>query len=288
MLRPGDLPRLNEVPYDDPFNFVDTWDITMSLIEQADSGGGDQWEIISYFFGNGYLTGITPELAPSPALGLILPEGFRFFYDGELIEVDEDTYVGTVSPAFEGWVSLEPTYDMATDSWDFELVEHAAKPVNGVGLLGYVEADADGIVVFDPTGGNSDEIPTLQEVLRRIRNSGGSGGGGGIDHVADAPWSVTDPRPSEVVIQEMIDTAISNASSGATVKPMQGMVDILSQELALTRNYLISLIPHLSDVTASSNVLRAVDGIIGDGSNGHPDVIIATNMNLNDEGDFEP
>lgn len=87
-------------------------------------------------------------------------------------------------------------------------------------------------------------IPNLEFVMAQIANlvtrvtaleggSGGSGSGGGFAYVAPAPWSSTDPRSSEIVIDEMIQDAIDDASGLAVIREQPEVKHLLREDGAL-------------------------------------------------------
>lgn len=290
LLPDNTLPRLTNSPYDEPAVFKATWAATMALIEQATAAGSASSGLLAAFLKNGRISGIAPALPASPALGVTLPDGFQWVQSGELITVDGDTFVGDVPENFNGYASLTATYDSESDTWSYALTTAETKPAAGSGILAKVVSNTTTVTSITTTSAESDVILTMPEIVASLLAAGSSGSGGST-FIGDGQWLSTDTRPTSVVWAE--DQAAQTAAleaeinNGSSIKPMQQKTDILTQELAITRQTAIALQPDTGERSASANIEGSVDGTYGDGSDGRSDYLIDSTMAINDDGEFE-
>jgi len=211
----GTLPRLDSSPYDNPANFVATWDAAMDLIE-ANLGGGSGTDANALWF---YKTGRTitsplPTVAPSPALGVYLPEGFQWFQDGVMITLDEDTFVGDLPANFDGYAVLKATADGDNWIWIIESTsEDKSTFVGGVGVIGHVITDASGLTSIGTEVADADivfDMPSIAALL-----GGANSGGSAITMLAQLIYNSADPRNAVTVIEEKLAAILVQALAAA-------------------------------------------------------------------------
>ena len=292
LLPPNTLPRITNSPYDDPKVFADTWGTTMALIEGASGATGDSSALLAAFLKNGRISGISPTLPPSPSLTVTLPDGFQWVQDGQLITVDGDTSVGTVPQNFDGYASLTATWDDGIEDWDYQLSTSTTKPAAGTGIIAKVTSDTTTVTAIDTTEAETDVILTMPDIVSRLSSLTG-GGSGGAAAAELLPWQLApgDTRDTVTVVTALLEALSAELTdminSGGNVKPMQQITDILTHELAIARQSTIALQPPAGERSASANIEKTVEGIYGDGSDGHPDHLLDSTMDLNEDGEFE-
>jgi hypothetical protein len=110
-----------------------------------------------------------------------------------------------------------------------------------------------------------------------------------ISLLAQLKWSEDDARNAIVVLLELLEqleARLMVAIQTGGRRPQQTPLDQLYFEHSLTRRTLIGLVPGLGEKTQSANVVPSVEGVFGDGTDGHPD-FIDTSLTLNSDGVLE-
>ena len=289
-LPPNTLPRLTNSPYDDPKVFANTWDATMDLIEGANGASGDSSLLLSAFLKNGRIYGNTPQLPSSPSLGLVLPDGFQWVQDGQLITVDGDTFVGDVPQNFTGYASLVATFNATSEEWEYALTTDATKPAIGSGILAKVTSDTTTVTDINVMESETDVVLTMPQIVARLQSAGGGSGGTTITKLSEIPnindTDTRNPAPVLLDVESRVETLEAAVNSGGT-RPAITDIDQLTTELSIFRQGVIGLAPDEGERSRSANIEGAVDGTFGDGTNGHPDYLDYTTATQNDDGEFE-
>jgi hypothetical protein len=125
-----------------------------------------------------------------------------------------------------------------------------------------------------------------------LLENGDPDSGGGAAYSGLAPWLPVpgDPRKTSVVLDERfaaLESTLRDEIAEGGIRPRSTRVDHLIHEHALTRQMAGSLVPVELERSQSANLIKAVDGIFGDGSNNHPD-FIDTDLTINEDGSLEP
>lgn len=122
--------------------------------------------------------------------------------------------------------------------------------VKGLLHVGTVFTDLSGVTSITPSlRYGFGIIPNIQYVMNEIASlitrvtnleggsgsgsGSGGGGGGGFGYVAPTPWSTSDTRPSEIVIAEMIDDAIDDATGLNVIREVPEVKHLLREDGAL-------------------------------------------------------
>jgi hypothetical protein len=163
-----------------------------------------------------YADTLKPTTPPSASLAVLLPEGFKFVYNGAVYTAEEDIYLGPITANFNGWVSATVTYNEDSDTYDWTPIETplgSGRPAYGSGVIAKVEALSDRVDTVDAEGNNSDIIPTMPVLLQIIRaaSSGGEGSGSGDIYLTNSnvKLSPDDPRNAFSGLMEIIDEKIA-------------------------------------------------------------------------------
>lgn len=124
------------------------------------------------------------------------------------------------------------------------------------------------------------------DVNTRLDNIEGVGGSV-VSLLSQLAINPTDPRNAAAVLLDLESRLAIVENGGSNIKPMQQLIDILTQELAMTRQNTIALQPNVQERSASSNIEGTVAGVTGDGSDGRTDYLIDTTMTINVDGELE-
>lgn len=108
-----------------------------------------------------------------------------------------------------------------------------------------------------------------------------------ISYLSQIAVAADDTRNAADVLLDLETRVGTLENGGSSIKPMQQKTDILTQELAITRQTAIALQPESGERSASSNIEGSVDGVYGDGSDGRSDYLIDSTMTINDDGEFD-
>lgn len=256
-LQPNSLPRLDQAPYDNPENFIATWDTTMDAIESG-AGSGSSGEAFASFVGNGrIISAAVPVdagddfLPDTPSLAIKLPDGMQWIQDGLFITIDGDIVISGISPNFTGWV--QPVYDTDTDTWS--KIEHATRPAKGAGVFKIV-SDVDSVNSVDVSAVNSDTIPTLPYLLTLI------GGGSGYDDSAVVGRIETLETTSEDHEERISNLEELSGANGGESLADTGPDRDLNRITARLETRMARLAPIYQNETDSS---LFIGGIAGDG-----------------------
>jgi hypothetical protein len=305
------LPRVNEEIFDTgeiftPEKLPEALDAAWQEIEaNANSGTGSGTGSASFLRSGRYISApVEPEggdafLPPSPALAILLPEGFEWVQDGRGIVLEDDVIVNGIPANFEGWV--RPVYDFEENSWSLLTYAPNARPAKGAGVLGYALADADEVLTIDVSEAKSDVIFTMPYLVSQmlaanaaiagLLQSGGSSGGGAFywETAAKSPTDDTTIEEAFTAADNALKAELSRQIAGKDSRAMRSDVDELRVEHGITNQTTIKLSPLDGMRSRSANVLRVVGGMYGTGENGYPDNIGPTTVPLHSEdGTFGP
>lgn len=272
-LLPGTLPRLDQTPYNDPQNFVATWNHAMELIEQASAGSGgtgtgganDRW-----FYKSGRkITSPKPAVPPSPALGVWLPAGFEWVQDGVPVTLEEGELVAPLPQNFDGYVAIEAVDD-GSGGWEWEIAgtseERSTLGAGGIGVIGRVATDSVGTVSIGSEPGDADviyDMPTLVALLGGINSGSGEGEGGLVTMLSQLVYNSADPRSAVTVIEEKLADTLAAALQAAEATGEQNGVteyDQIWDWLIANRNILGISMPHLLRLMAGAGAQPGLHG----------------------------